>query len=654
MWNTIKLKLQSFSSIFLSKKVFISTVIALTVLKLVVLPFTDHPFDFSSFVYQIRQYFDYGLTPLTYWNKGVEVVMLWTPSYALYSVLTDWFGIARDNLVLLHLAYKLPLLLIDFVACSFFFLLLKSVFQSSVKAKLGFLLMFSSSLFFYTSSLHGHYEILTALSVVLVLYGLKLEKKWFTVIGLVLGISTKYFLIILVPIILLYLIANRTKRLDIVKIAIYTAIGTLLSFLPFLLSPSLLKQLTDSLFWHSAPVAPVLADRINLFPLSILSYPLALLLGHIPNNVQDATVFQLTSKVFYLFPILFALQLVYIVIRFLKTKKYEFNYLVLDSVVTLTIFSLLLQKFQLHYLIWFLPFYIIGALRSHKYALIYLFFSLIAWTLCLKSELGTFTFFIQLTGGQVVPGFRLSDKVVDLYQPSFFLVLASIFLMFAELKRFKPSAQAKLVYISIVGIALNLCCILFFAGTALLTVISNPKVVTNSAFLMGITNIAPAYTYLERYEINDRRVVEYYRLANEGHDIVRLAPEKKKYFVVELIFSDDIPLASYKYFLNGSEATKIDKANKKVFFDSSSLKIGTNELVIDSGTQEKLAAMKNSYKRLLVAVVKDTQGNLISQSFEPLPEHKAIAYIAIISGLAAYCLGGFIFIRYFRKELKNV
>ncbi|MFA5993118.1 MAG: hypothetical protein WC796_05420 [Candidatus Pacearchaeota archaeon] len=384
----------------LLEKHFIKIVISVIILKVFLLFWTAHPFDFWSFVTTIQHSTLYNWNVFEYWNKGNFLIGVWYSFYSLYLVVLNIFSISPDNLLLLHFFFKLPFLFIDLLSGLLIFWIVKDLTNNVRKAKIAFLFWFLNPIVYYVYGIHGHYELLVPFSILLIIFGLMKDRRWiFTALGFVLLFTTKYFVILFVPFIFFYLLFNHKKK-PLFGIIIISAAGIIFSFIHLLIYPDLLSQTISSIIDLTQANSPIFITEIKLSPLNLLS-TINYFLKFVPtpiSNINNPSLFHLANYGIFLAAVLLIL---HIIIRFyicLKKKSYIFDSFLKDIFLVTMYFLVLLTNFQAHYLCWLIPLFIIFIFTTEFKPFNYLFitYSVVGFIYLFRGELGVKTFFLDI------------------------------------------------------------------------------------------------------------------------------------------------------------------------------------------------------------------------------------------------------------------
>jgi hypothetical protein len=378
---------------FLGKH-FVYFVVGIIFIKLVLLPWTSHPFDFWSFVNTIERNTLYGWPVFEYWNKGNPLLLLWYPEYSLYSKIIEYLSLLPNNLPLLHFFFKLPFLFVDLLIGWLVYQVISIFGADKRTARASFLFWFLSPLVYYVYGIHGHYELLVPLAIMLMLYGALKKIPILLALGIVLGFTTKYFIIILVPFFFLFLIQN--PRL-IWQTILWSVLGVGLSYIHLFLAPELLGQTIGSIFSLSGSNAPLGVDARSVSPLNLFS-ALNTLRGGTGaiNSVAHPGVFSVVNQGILLAGAILLGHIGYRAVKIFKNRQpYSPIELLVDVMLAIIYFLVLLTNFQPHYFGWVLPLLFVAVFIEKKLLYPLIALTVVGFIYQFKNEIGPKTFFIN-------------------------------------------------------------------------------------------------------------------------------------------------------------------------------------------------------------------------------------------------------------------
>jgi hypothetical protein len=388
-------------------------ILVLTLAKLALLIFSAHPFDFWAFVNTVERYFVFGWNPFELWNKGVFLVAYWQGAYALYAVVLELLNLAPQALPLLYGLFKLPYVLIDLGIAYLILMVVRDMTQNLRLARGMSLLWLMLPLPYMVYGLHGHYEILVPFALMLMLRGMQSRSWYMLAAGLVLGFTTKYFVIALAPFLLLYLIADRQGK-GIVKTIGIAAVFLVLSYPQFFFDSSLISQTLRSIFdLGGSGGVSALTERV-LSPLNLVSALNFFVDPSVPIvSTQQPAFFSLAGKGVLLAALIFVLHLSIRVITMLRSrqKTYDLQLLVTDMLVFLCYFLPLLTNFQAHYVLWVLPLAMVLAASVPRLWPAITLLVAVSGLLLYRNELGPQTYFLDSGAYRGQYALPLTDSV---------------------------------------------------------------------------------------------------------------------------------------------------------------------------------------------------------------------------------------------------
>ena len=420
---------------FLPKIKFFRVLLISTLLKLLVLPFSSHPFDFFVFVGASSRFSIYDYNVFDGWNKGIWLVLLWLSAHFLYLFSLEFINQSFSVLVLQFL-FKLPYLFLDIIAGYLLYKISFAISKNQFLSDNVFYFWILSPIVFYVYGVHGHYDILVPFSLVLILYGLVFDKSFWSATGFVLSFSTKYFILLLIPAIILYLLVNH--RLDFLKKFLgFSFILTVISYIHYIFYPSLVLQTLFSVVRQSS-VDITFAEIKTIPSLNLFSGIYYLLYQNRLDSATGGIFYTLASNFIYiafLGIILFYLFLIYK--HLIKGQSLDFYLLIkyLTSVGFVILLSI--TNFQAHYLSWFLPALILLSVKNkfYTFALIVMNFASTIYTL--RGEFGIRTFFLNISSDFNPNTLFNMDTEAKIYESLFILFSMVLYLILFLLIREK-------------------------------------------------------------------------------------------------------------------------------------------------------------------------------------------------------------------------
>lgn len=463
-------------------------IIVALLLKFVLLPFFSHPYDFAAFVYQARNFFSYDISMLEHWNKSVFILLIWTPFYALYAQIIHYLG-QVENIYILQFLFKFPLYIFDLMIGVLVYKMALYLSNDKQKSLMALLFYVVNPVSFYVVQIHGHYEIMMAFFVTLMAYWLLKKNLWYIWISLALWVGVKYWIVIFVPFILVYLYKQGCKLWKIILMFFVSWLFCVSLFTPYLSSQLLQQQFLSSIIWHATKADESATKEVNtIWYYALVSFPYYYLTGIVPND-RDVPYF---AKLLYLFPILYLL-LLFGFRKDLKKENREWT-MIVYSILLIIIFFLLLPKFQIHYVVSLVPLVLLyGAVWGQKFVYTILFCLLFCVFLeRLHGELWIRTYFLNLST-QLDSGFSLSVKLFWNYLPWF---LTSVFmLILAVLVYLYKDEKNELIpnYYSIITSGVFFFFVLYFLSLSSI-LLGKSLASSNYWYLVSVSNFSWNFT----------------------------------------------------------------------------------------------------------------------------------------------------------------
>jgi hypothetical protein len=361
-------------------KKFTPSVIGLAlVAKLLALFAGSYPFDFATFVYQARSFFEYGIHPLFFWNKGIVLLGIFYGQYGIYQILINIFSHSQENALLAHFLYKFMFFAADILTAYFIAKIVWCITQKRDLARYGALLWLVNPFLLWSVEFQGSYAIVAVLFGTMSLYYFLEQRYIRSVIFLALSVSVYYYAVIFLPFYLIMCACEsktRKKEFSRVLAMVTTFIATIvLLYLPFFFNAQFAHQLISSLSNHAAPNASPFAAATQLPTYSLLKFPFYAVAHYFPTNQSDPYLFKIAglgTVVGVLLVCAVALKTSRYYFRktiyslYSRYNTYNHERFIYDLLVVVTLFLLLVGAFQDHYLIWVLPYMVICAVAFGK------------------------------------------------------------------------------------------------------------------------------------------------------------------------------------------------------------------------------------------------------------------------------------------------
>ncbi len=420
-----------------SKEIRFYTFIVFTFfLKVFLLPFGSHPFDFWTFLTTIEKSIYYNWNIFEAWNKGNLLIMAWYSSYSFYHSFTSFFGLNEISVLLIQFFMKSPYLLVDVISGLLIYKIVKYTANNEGLARSSLLLWLLNPVVFYVYVLHGHYELIVVFGLLLIIYGIVLKKDVAVSLGLIISLQTKYYFVIFVPfLVLYYVVAKRYKGL--IRVVLISTFGMFLSYIQFVKSPRLIKQTVESVLYLSHSTSPVGVDEIFLSRFNIFSIINTVVFRLSPiSNLNNPEVFSLANMWVLFMGCFLVIFFIYRVLRTILERRYCYKVLIKDILIILTASLLFFTNFQNHYFIWFIPLFIIvySFKASSTLKTTFVLINIVAINISIRGEYGLLYFFSNTVDGLHISSIS-SQSVGVLYWEGALLVLSTIlFTIMAFLK----------------------------------------------------------------------------------------------------------------------------------------------------------------------------------------------------------------------------
>lgn len=364
-------------------------------LKLTLLPWTAHPFDFWAFVNQIQRAYLYDWNIFEFWNKWNFLLFIWYGLYHIYDIILFVFPYDFIKLPLLHFIFKLPSFFLDIISTFLIFNIFQKYFKDNQKAIYASLFWALNPIIFYVYGVHWHYELFTAFGILLIIYWLYFEKYFLLWAWLALSFSIKYFVIIFIPFFLLYLFINNKKW--IIKFLSTFIVLVLLSFIQLIIYPEIFYQNIQSILFLSNINTPLWITEIKIPPINFFGSLWFIFSGwNIQTDLSNPLLYMLDIKGNYFSLIGLILVFTYRFFNVIKIHIYSINKVVADFFSSLLLFLIFLPNFQPHYIIWLIPFFTIFFFNKIYLKIFISIIILVGFIFSMRSEYGVWTFFMDI------------------------------------------------------------------------------------------------------------------------------------------------------------------------------------------------------------------------------------------------------------------
>lgn len=433
---------------------FVFVVASIFILKLGLLFWSAHPFDFSAFAGVMERHAVVGWNIFEYWNKGGFLIVMWYPFYALYLVILEIARMMPDQLLLLHFFMKFPFWIIDLLSFVLIVKLAGAFTRSQIRARWAGLLWVISPLVFGVYGIHGHYELLVGFAILWMFVALAWNMPVLFGLAFAIAFSTKYFIVIVAPLFFFFLLFRKEYRFMLVA-GISAAIGIVASYIQFFFAPELISQTIGSInnlsqAYVASPDSVVTTGALNIF--SAVRFFLEQ--GVITNTGSPGWFAVASNSFIYggLFALFVYLRQVYFL--YIRRDGYTILNLFTDTFLVLAGFVIVLTNFQWHYMMWFIPFFVILAVIDRFYTVLLGGVTLIGFLLFFRNEFGPRTFFLDIADSLkllTVSSMDMSLKYVLVVGSITFFVLSIIFILTRHKKTHNSPDEKAFGYVVLVS-----------------------------------------------------------------------------------------------------------------------------------------------------------------------------------------------------------
>lgn len=336
-----------------NKSFIVKIIIAIIVIKFVWLFFWFHLFDYRTLINTLERNVLYGWWLFEFWNKWNLILLSIKPFYLLY----QWFIVNYNDWsslpLLLYFCTKIPYFLLDIGSWVILYKIV-SWFSDERHWLLScavWLLMPNIYLLYW---IHWHYDIFLLFWLLLIVYWVLKDNFLSVISGLVIAITTKYFPVIYVPIIVLFLVYKWYSSKKLLYIAWWVCIWILLSYGHLFNDSQLLYQMYWSVINQSSDAV---IGSSTVQPLNIVSTFYFLLSSHVLTSAD--WLYGLVSLGVKINIYLVLLYIIYVFVRVIRWWVYDGISLVKDLFVVTVMMFICSANFQIHYFTYFIPLSII-------------------------------------------------------------------------------------------------------------------------------------------------------------------------------------------------------------------------------------------------------------------------------------------------------
>lgn len=413
-----------YSLFYKRNKFWLNIIILFFLIKIIAMPWTSHPYDFWTFVTTFEKKYMFDLGFFANWNKGNPLIGIWFVSYKIWLFLIQYLKIDNLAVPLLIFLFKFPLLIIDVVNTWLLYKIsrkLKSSIHNSLRLAT---LYFLNPIVFYVLVIHGHYEILTIFSILLLSYGTLFSRTLPTSFGLALGFSIKYF----VPATFLFIIAYNKNFKFLIKTFLFTTIFICVEYIHLFLQPELITSIFKSITNLSNLNSTLSNQVITISSKNLIAIIYKIFTGLQLSSVNGGLLFTFAQKIHFILLFIFIFHACFI---FLKIKSKPFcsdKEFILHLLLFITYFLLLIPVPQNHYLVWVVPLLILANIYNKRVGdSLLISFSTTGFFLCIKGENGSAIFFADTMGN--VPTFFNNLFFPNHFDPYLFIIILLILII---------------------------------------------------------------------------------------------------------------------------------------------------------------------------------------------------------------------------------
>lgn len=336
-----------------NKKNIIKVIIIIIITKLIWLFFWFHLFDYRTLINTLERNILYGWWLFEFWNKWNLILLSIKPFYLLY----QWFIVNYNDWsplpLLLYFCTKIPYFLLDIASWLILYKIISWLIDERywLLSCVVWLLMPNIYLLYW---IHWHYDIFLLFWVLLILYW-TLKDSFLSVMGgLVIAITTKYFPVIYVPIIILFLVYKWYGLKKLSYIAWWVCVWLLLSYAHLFNDSQLVSQMYWSIINQSSDAV---IGSSTVQPLNIVSSFYFLLSSQVLTSADR--LYRLVSLGVKINICLVLIYMVYTFLRVVRWWAYDYISLVKDLFMLTIMMFVCSANFQIHYFAYFIPFSII-------------------------------------------------------------------------------------------------------------------------------------------------------------------------------------------------------------------------------------------------------------------------------------------------------
>ena len=389
--------------------------------RVILAPFTEHQFDVGTFKNMATLAYSLNINPLYYWSYGPVWLYIILGVYPFYLLVS----LVQPSELIANLVIKFPLIIGDLALGACLYYLSNSVTKNGRLSKIVAAAWLFNPLVIFVSSVHGMFDQLPALFTLLSLVFLAKRKIGLSAIFLSVAFSTKLYVIVLVPFLLLPIVKERLSKA--LRFLVAFSVSTFILYSPYLLDYNTVNVLVSVYSGYKG------FGKFLGYPVGLASF--------IPYTDLPAPLFFVLTNQFFTLLIPALIAITYYVWKNKQLFVFDIHVLNRNVAVGLLAYFLAYQFIHVQFVIWVLPSLLIAYMISHQlrgYMYHAVWISMLMWYL--SQGVQTFisnTLIPTVPWGQEVPAFR---ALAVTYLSNSIFVVASIICIISMLRWRQKSA----------------------------------------------------------------------------------------------------------------------------------------------------------------------------------------------------------------------
>jgi hypothetical protein len=360
------------------------SVVFLLSLRLIIIPATSNSFDLGAMATIPQRLFTIGSSPFIQIVKNPLVFIPYLPQYALFLKIEGW--LARNYDPFLESALlKAPILLAELIVAILILKITQNFTHDKALGRLAALLWLINPTSFWWGAGSGHYVMWGIAAMVASFYLILRGWHIWALAFLSFFAALYYYPAILLPLFLLFIVANTKKKRTLwtdlgyfVRMSLIFAIFFAIQLAPLFLAENGLfrSYVFKGLLWQADAGSQggklSALDAVPIYDYSWYPWPYQLITGNYPTNQNAPTLYALTGKLNFFGPLIASFYILYLLWKYLvrhREEPYPFQRLVTDSFLTLTLTIISFGGFHSSFILWLIPFSIIYSMISSDYRL---------------------------------------------------------------------------------------------------------------------------------------------------------------------------------------------------------------------------------------------------------------------------------------------